>query len=66
MGVSKNRGKTPQIIPCLIGVSIIFTIHFGGFTPIFGNTHMVLFVVLFRIVKEFTIVAGHVSKHGSF
>ena len=33
MGVSKNRGKTPQIIPCLIGVSLIFTIHFGGKTP---------------------------------
>ncbi len=29
MGVSKNNGKTPQIIPCLIGFSIIFTIHFG-------------------------------------
>ena len=28
--VSKNRGKTPQIIPCLIGFgTIIFTIHFG-------------------------------------
>ena len=40
MGVSKNRGKTPQIIPCLMGVSIIFTIHFGGNgpTPFFGST----------------------------
>ncbi len=33
----KNNGKTPQIIPCLIGFSIIFTIHFGVFPPIFGN-----------------------------
>ena len=27
---------SPQIIPFLIGFSIMFTIHFGGFTPIFG------------------------------
>ncbi len=40
--VHKNRGGfTPQIIPCLIGFgTIIFTIHFGGFTPNFGNTHL--------------------------
>ena len=24
----------------LIGISIIFTIHFGGFPPIFGNTQL--------------------------
>ena len=35
----KNRGKTPQIIHLFIGFSIIFTIHFGGFPPIFGNTN---------------------------
>ena len=29
---------TPQIIHLFIGLSIIFTIHFGGFTPIFGST----------------------------
>ena len=40
MDVSKNRGFSPQIIPCLIGFSLIFTIHFGGFPPIFGNTHI--------------------------
>ena len=33
-------GKTPQIIHLLIGFSIIFTIHFGGFPTIFGNTHL--------------------------
>ena len=33
MGVSKNRGTPKSSI--LIGVSIIFTIHFGGFPPIF-------------------------------
>ena len=38
MGVSKNRGFSPQIIPCLIGFSIIFTIHFQGKPPIFGST----------------------------
>ena len=37
-GVSKHRGKTPQIIHLEIGFSIIFTIHLGG-TIIFGNTH---------------------------
>ena len=36
MGVSKNRGG-PQIIHLFIGFSIIFTIHFGVFPPIFGN-----------------------------
>ncbi len=36
MGVSKNRG-TPKS-SSLIGFSIIFTIHFGVFPPIFGLT----------------------------
>ena len=47
-GVSKNRGKTPQIMNVKIGFSMIFTIHVGGFPPIFwkhlplffGNTHI--------------------------
>ena len=47
MGVSEKSGFSPQIIhlnrvfhykPFLIGFSIIFTIHFGGFPRIFGNT----------------------------
>ena len=38
MGVSKNRGTPKSSI--LIGFSIIFTIHFGGNTPIFGNIHI--------------------------
>ena len=33
MGVSWNGGFFPQIIPCFIGFSIIFTIHFGVFPP---------------------------------
>ena len=38
LGVSKNNG-TPKSSN-LIGLSIIFTIHFGGFPPIFGNIHL--------------------------
>ena len=38
MGVSVNGGTPRSSI--LIGFSIIFTIHFGGFPPIFGNTQM--------------------------
>ena len=36
MGVSKNRGTPKSSIS--IGFFIIFTIHFGGFPPIFGST----------------------------
>ena len=36
MDVSKNNGTPKSSI--LIGFSIIFTIHFGGFPPIFGST----------------------------
>ena len=39
MGVSLNGGTPKSSI--LIGISIIFTIHFGGFPPMFGNIHMV-------------------------
>ncbi len=39
MGVSKNRGGPPKS-SILIVVSMIFTIHFGVFTPIFGLTPM--------------------------
>ena len=38
MGVSENSGTPKSSI--LIGFSIIFTIHFGGFPLFFGNTHM--------------------------
>ena len=38
MGVSKNNGTPKSSI--LIGFSIILSIHFGGFTPIFGNIHI--------------------------
>ena len=40
MAVSENNGFSPQIIHLLIGFSMIFTIHFGGFPPIFGNTNI--------------------------
>ena len=39
--VSENHGTPKSFIS--IGFSIIFTIHFGGNTPIFGNTHLVCF-----------------------
>ena len=40
MAVSLNGGFSPQTIPFLIGVSMIFTIHFGGNTPyFFGSTN---------------------------
>jgi len=38
MDVFENSGTPKSSI--LIGVSIIFTIHFGGKTPIFGNIHI--------------------------
>ena len=38
MGVSENRGTPKSSI--LTGFSIIFTIHFGVFPPILGNTHI--------------------------
>ena len=53
MNKEKNRASSclgiwmfPKIVgfppnhPFLIVFSIIFTIHFGGNTPIFGNTHI--------------------------
>ena len=42
----------PQIIHLFIGFSIIFTIHFGGFPPIFGNTHIWLHS---QVEKQYTI-----------
>ena len=41
MDVSQNRGGPPKS-SILIVFSIIFTMHFGGFPPIFGNTHIFL------------------------
>ena len=35
----KSCGKPPNH-PILIGLSIIFTIHFGGFSPLFLETSM--------------------------
>ena len=40
MGVSNNNGTPKSSI--LVGFSIIFTIHFGGFPPIFGSTPIYL------------------------
>ena len=38
--VSENSVFFPPKSSILIGFSIIFTIHFGGNSPIFGNTHV--------------------------
>ena len=43
----------PQIIHLFIGFSIIFTIHFGGFPPIFGNTHILQHNMSHRQVSHF-------------
>ena len=56
MGVSKNRGTPKSSI--LIGFSIIFTIHFGGFPPIFGNTHMFQKALTFHVHQKMTIPNG--------
>ena len=57
LGVSKNNG-TPKSSN-LIGFSIILTIHFGGFPPIFGNTQMVIRCV--RHVKNMLFGPGFTS-----
>ena len=43
MGIEPKIGvaTSSQIIQLFIGFSTIFTIHFRGFTPIFGNTHII-------------------------
>ena len=59
LGVKPKIGVvfTPQIIHLFIGFSMIFTIHFGGFTtPIFGLTPIwtVLYSTLPKTNSEFT------------
>ena len=52
--------KSPQIIPCL-GFSLIFTIHFGVFPPMFGSTpilHPILKIIFFRLLL--------LKTHGTF
>ena len=50
MGVSENNGTPKSSI--LIGFSIIFTIHFGGFPTIFGNIHILRRWILSKIKKR--------------
>ena len=40
LGVEPKIWENPPNHPFLIGFSMKFTIHFGGFPPIFGNIHM--------------------------
>ena len=65
MGVSKNRGKTPQIIHLFIGFSIIFTIHFGKHPY---NSHMDpisnLTIRSFRLLRS-TILKRSILSNGS-
>ena len=65
MGVSENGGTPKSSI--LIGISIIFTIHFGGNTPIFGNTPMGLNwgVFLTRIPWSTKVNKGELSEPSS-
>ena len=52
MGVSKNRGKTTQIIHLFMGFSIIFTIHFGGVSfPLFLVQHPNIHLIVGRPIK---------------
>ena len=61
MGVSKNSGTPKSWI--LIGFSIIFTIHFGGFPQFFGNTHMYSPVFFFgRRLQPVSCRPFHVSN----
>ena len=64
-----HRGGPPKS-SILIGFSIIFSIHFGGFTPIFGNTQLVnlgVFEEPFRknpskLVKDLSKMTGGLFK----
>ncbi len=51
LNVPKNRGGVKflplQISSILIGFfPVIFTINFGGFPPIFGNTHVYIYIYI--------------------
>ena len=48
LGVSKNMGNTSKS-SILIGFSIISAIHFGGFTPIFGNIQLTRNIIFLRV-----------------
>ena len=45
MGVSENSGTPKSSI--LIGFSIIFTIHFGVYTIIYGNIHIGILIMAY-------------------
>ena len=59
MGVSKYSGTPKSSI--LIGFSMKFTIHFGGFTPIFGSTPIFIFS---KINRNTTCFRGEVFGIG--
>ena len=49
MGGPPKIWENPPKSSILIGFSIIFTIHFGFFPPIFGNIHIFLCVRFLRL-----------------
>ena len=54
MGGPPKIGGNPQIIHLFIGFSMILTIHFGFFPPIFGNIHIrVLMKITLGVQKKF-------------
>ena len=57
----KIMGKPPKS-SILIGFSIIFTIHFGGFPPIFGNIHIPIKDNLGRRCLDFLLGQGHFGR----
>ena len=60
LGVSKNRDIPKS--SHLIGISMIFTIHFGGFPTIFGNTHIISLVLVSVICLFGGVTWGHLGK----
>ena len=65
MDVSEN-GFPPKSSN-LIGMSIIFTIHFGGFPPICGNTHMgIFFIGHVGMIKKANFLKDPVSNQSGF
>ena len=47
--------------PIFVGFSIIFTIHFGGFPSIFGNTHMGPWIPLPTILPSHRLSPIHLG-----
>ena len=65
LGVSENRGFSPQIIHLLIRFSIIFTIHFGSIYPYFWvNAPYTLDKLLIVMAKLVTVYQSKMDPDG--